>query len=167
LRIFPGSYKLAQLTGRQFYTLSSPTTTLTGFGQHKPLSVSAPLTETGREAVEAAANKWLDGCVAQGAATEPTCPFGLIGSDRSGWLDSTWLLQTAPTYSVNPWTDTCDTTNTVGACWSVISTPFTVSFTGDKADGTYTTDPSTARIYGWVRGFSSTGAVFNAEPATT
>ncbi|MEO7016763.1 MAG: hypothetical protein ABI130_06050 [Leifsonia sp.] len=165
---FPGSYDLEQLSAKQFYTLTAPTTTLTGFGRRDRVSMMASLTDAGRQSIEAAAKAWLSDCAAQGAASGPTCPFGLTDSLRSGWLRSHWLIQTAPTFSVSPWSDTCDsTTHPAGPCWSLDSNDFTVSFTGDKAEGTYTTGSSGARIYGWVNGFSSTGALFNADPPFT
>ena len=160
LRSFPGAYRLSQLSSQDFYSLSAPIMTLTGFGSHRQLDVSATLTDRGREDIEIAASAWVDRCAAEGAASAVRCPFGLNVNDRSGYQDSRWSYSTAPTYTVAPWGAPCLTAETVGACWSVQSNDFIVTFSGDKADGTYTTDPFTAQVVGAVRGFNASGAVF-------
>jgi len=178
LDAFPGRYPLAISSTNPWFTLQNTSTTVNGFGTHTALKTPAVLTQKGTDAIRAAANSWLDTCVASTAVQPTGCSFGLTSGAPAGqvWTDQTWTLATKPALSISAWDFSCHSPMQagvgVGGCWRVTSTtPGTVTFhanftdsaTGDSGDIT-SVAPIDASVTGMATSFTDAGAVFRSRP---
>ncbi|WP_267425148.1 hypothetical protein, partial [Curtobacterium sp. GC_Cur_3] len=158
LRALPGTYDVA-VDGGKWFSAKATTTRVLGFGDtgSSPVSMTASLTDAGRQAATAAVDAWVDGCIASTETAPSGCSFYAYGENPANtYTNQKWTLDTRPTVQVDGWLSKgwMVTTSSFG------SATFTAAFTGPAGTGTATAGPINVNASGYVTGFSDAGATF-------
>lgn len=175
LNAFPGTYDLKATTKAAWFTFAGSSVTVSGFGDQALLRSGAKLTTKGIDAATAAANAWVDKCVADPDVTPQGCSFGLDGEMRPGevWANAAWTLKTRPVLTVGAWDFTCkpaaQAAGSAGGCWPVATvTRGTVTFRADYTvpNGEYgeivSTGPVDVDVAGSISSFTDAGALYQS-----
>ncbi|MFF1632256.1 hypothetical protein [Leifsonia sp. NPDC058248] len=176
LNAFPGTYALEATTKAAWFTLPGSSVTVAGFGDQTLLRTGGQLTARGMGAATAAANAWVDKCVADPDPKPQNCSFGLDVGAPAGevWTDPAWTLRTRPTLTVGAWDFDCRLGTQAGVsaagCWPVTTaTPGTVTFHADyaiAASGEHgdieTTSPIDVHVQGSISSFTDAGALYQS-----
>jgi hypothetical protein len=175
LNAFPGTYDLKATTKAAWFTFAGSSVTVSGFGDQALLRSGAKLTTKGIDAAKAAANAWVDKCVADPDVRPQGCSFGLNGEMRPGevWTNAAWTLKTRPVLTVGAWDFTCKLATqaavSAGGCWPVGTvTPGTVTFRADYTipNGEYgeigSTGPVDVDVEGSISSFTDAGALYQS-----
>ncbi|MEY9850881.1 hypothetical protein ABH923_000559 [Leifsonia sp. EB41] len=176
IHAFPGTYALTINAQSPWFTLPNAAVSVAGFGHSDQFRVPATLTAKGQDAVIAAANAWLDQCVAEPTTHPDRCSFYLSSEAAPGevWANPSWHVQSRPTIAIGAWDFGCRAPGmadvSAGGCWLVTtSTPAEVTFHADYSipatgeTGDITSDRAIeASVEGSITSFTDTAAMFSS-----
>jgi hypothetical protein len=160
----PGDYSV-QLVGSQYFSGSSQTVTVGGFGlsgrssrQHA-VTLETTLTTEGKLKGIAAVTAFLAGCVHQDSPQPDNCPFSLEEDSGATYSHNSWKLDDPVIFGFSEW----QPRGTEFLGWKVSTvSPGTVEYSGYESGGSMSgqiyTDPFQFGISGYIADFETDGS---------